>query len=64
MTPLLFNYSIMAVDLPYRSVVIVGAGFAGLAMGAQLDRKLGFRDYVLYEQSASLGGTWWSNSCK
>ncbi|MEZ4436765.1 MAG: NAD(P)/FAD-dependent oxidoreductase [bacterium] len=41
--------------------VIVGAGFAGLAMGEGLLRR-GRRDFVILEKAATLGGTWRDNT--
>ncbi len=41
-------------------VVILGAGFAGLAMGARLVAE-GRRDFVILEREAELGGTWHVN---
>ncbi|KZP27803.1 FAD/NAD(P)-binding domain-containing protein [Athelia psychrophila] len=51
----------MATQLPRTRVIIVGAGFSGVAMGAQLKQQLGLNDYVIYERSPHLGGTWWAN---
>lgn len=47
--------------LPFIPVIIIGGGFSGLTMGAQLKRKLNFEDYILYERSPDMGGTWWAN---
>jgi cation diffusion facilitator CzcD-associated flavoprotein CzcO len=41
-------------------VAILGAGMSGLCMGIQLQRA-GIRDFVIFEKSAGLGGTWWDN---
>ncbi|MFO0443775.1 MAG: flavin-containing monooxygenase, partial [Betaproteobacteria bacterium] len=41
-------------------VAILGAGMSGLAMAVAL-RRAGRRDFVVIEQSAGLGGTWWDN---
>lgn len=43
-----------------REVVILGAGMSGLCMSVQL-RRAGIADFVVIEQSAGLGGTWWDN---
>jgi cation diffusion facilitator CzcD-associated flavoprotein CzcO len=43
------------------SVVIVGAGFAGIAMGAELNRR-GRPDYVVLERGSDVGGTWRDNT--
>lgn len=50
--------------LKFTPVLIVGAGFSGLTMAVQLLRKLQTPDFVIYERSQSLGGTWWNNSCE
>jgi cation diffusion facilitator CzcD-associated flavoprotein CzcO len=41
-------------------VVIVGAGFGGLAAAIELTRH-GFRDVTILERAAELGGTWYHN---
>ncbi|MEY3251682.1 MAG: hypothetical protein RL227_655, partial [Pseudomonadota bacterium] len=41
-------------------VLVLGAGMSGLAMATGLLRA-GRRDFVVVEQSAGLGGTWWDN---
>lgn len=38
-------------------IVIVGAGFAGLALGRELKRN-GIEDFVIFESSNEVGGTW------
>lgn len=43
-----------------REVVILGAGMSGLCMSVAL-RRAGVDDFVVIEQSAGLGGTWWDN---
>ncbi len=43
------------------SVVIVGAGFGGIATAIEL-RKHGFEDIVILERAPALGGTWFYNS--
>ncbi|KAF7982943.1 hypothetical protein HWV62_25246 [Athelia sp. TMB] len=51
----------MVTQLPRTRVIVIGAGFSGLAMGAQLNKQLGLEDYVIYERSPDYGGTWWAN---
>jgi cation diffusion facilitator CzcD-associated flavoprotein CzcO len=46
-------------DTVYR-VLIIGAGFSGIGMAVGL-RQSGERDFVVYEQEAGIGGTWWVN---
>jgi len=41
-------------------VIIVGTGFAGLAMGIQL-KKAGISNFVILERADSAGGTWRDN---
>jgi len=41
-------------------VAVLGAGMSGLCMGVEL-RRAGIRDFLVFEQSAGLGGTWWDN---
>jgi cation diffusion facilitator CzcD-associated flavoprotein CzcO/acetyl esterase/lipase len=43
-----------------REVIILGAGMSGLCMSVAL-RRAGINDFVVIEQSAGLGGTWWDN---
>jgi len=42
-------------------VIIVGAGFAGIGLGAMLRRE-GHRDFLVLEREAELGGTWRDNT--
>ena len=42
------------------SVAVIGGGFGGIAAAARL-KKAGIRDFVVFERSASVGGTWWDN---
>ncbi|MBI1263830.1 MAG: SidA/IucD/PvdA family monooxygenase [Alphaproteobacteria bacterium] len=47
--------------LPERcDAVIIGAGFAGIAMGRQLDRA-GVSDFVILERAGGPGGVWRAN---
>lgn len=41
-------------------VLIVGTGFSGLAMGAQLKRR-GNEDFIILERANDVGGTWREN---
>jgi indole-3-pyruvate monooxygenase len=43
-----------------RSLIIVGAGFAGLALAAHL-RKRNFDDFLLLEKGTNVGGFWSGN---
>jgi cation diffusion facilitator CzcD-associated flavoprotein CzcO len=44
----------------HHRIVIIGSGFAGLAMGIRL-KQAGIDNFVILEQGASLGGTWRDN---
>jgi len=41
-------------------VVIVGAGFGGIAVGVKLKRA-GIHSFTIFEKSLGPGGTWWDN---
>lgn len=43
----------------YR-VLIIGAGFSGIGMAINL-RQRGEQDFLILEQEAGVGGTWWVN---
>ena len=42
-------------------VVVVGAGFGGIAVGVKL-RRAGIHTFTIYESSFGIGGTWWDNT--
>src|SRR5215468_4144467 len=42
-------------------VVIIGAGFGGIAAGVKL-LKAGIDTFTIYESSLGIGGTWWDNT--
>jgi cation diffusion facilitator CzcD-associated flavoprotein CzcO len=42
-------------------VVVVGAGFGGIAAGVKL-RRAGIETFTIYESSLGIGGTWWDNT--
>ena len=42
-------------------VVVVGAGFGGIAAGVKLKRA-GVHTFTIYEASLGVGGTWWDNT--
>ncbi len=42
-------------------VVVVGAGFGGIAAGVKLARA-GVQTFTIYESSLGIGGTWWDNT--
>ena len=43
-----------------HDVVILGAGMSGLCLGIELKRA-GLHDFLILEQQAGVGGTWWDN---
>jgi cation diffusion facilitator CzcD-associated flavoprotein CzcO len=47
--------------MPSPKIVIVGAGFGGVAAAIEL-RRHGFGDVTILEGASSLGGTWFHNS--
>jgi cyclohexanone monooxygenase len=47
--------------LPHWRVAIIGAGAGGLGLAIRL-RKSGHRDFVVFEASDGVGGTWRSNT--
>jgi cation diffusion facilitator CzcD-associated flavoprotein CzcO len=42
-------------------VVVVGAGFGGIAAGVKL-KQAGIHTFTIYESSLGIGGTWWDNT--
>ncbi|KAK5662200.1 hypothetical protein OQA88_8105 [Cercophora sp. LCS_1] len=44
--------------IPYTQFACIGAGFSGICLGATLQRWYGITDLRIFEQTASLGGTW------
>lgn len=44
----------------YFDVVVIGSGFAGLAMGVKL-KNAGVENFVILEQAGEIGGTWRDN---
>ena len=42
-------------------VVVIGAGFGGIAAGVHLQRA-GIETFTIYESSPGVGGTWWDNT--
>lgn len=51
----------MSIHKTDHDVVILGAGFGGLGMGAQL-KKAGFEDFAIFDKGPGLGGVWRDNS--
>ncbi|KAJ5105583.1 hypothetical protein NUU61_002930 [Penicillium alfredii] len=49
-------------SLPFKKVIIVGAGFSGVAMAYQLRHTLKCDDFVIYDRGAGFGGTWLANT--
>ncbi len=42
-------------------VVVIGAGFGGIAAGVKL-KQAGIETFKIYESSRGVGGTWWDNT--
>jgi cation diffusion facilitator CzcD-associated flavoprotein CzcO len=51
----------MTAPLRHMRVAIIGAGFAGLGMAAQLTRH-GIDDFIVVERAHEVGGTWRDNT--
>jgi cation diffusion facilitator CzcD-associated flavoprotein CzcO len=47
-------------DVERRRVLVIGAGFAGIGLGARL-RQDGVDDFLILERGADVGGTWRDN---
>ncbi|NNH70958.1 NAD(P)/FAD-dependent oxidoreductase [Nocardia uniformis] len=45
---------------PDHEVVIIGAGFGGIATGVAL-KQAGVEDFVIFDKHSGIGGTWWAN---
>ncbi|KAI5119484.1 hypothetical protein M0805_009508 [Coniferiporia weirii] len=43
-------------------VVIIGSGVAGIATAIAFKRQLGFDNFIIYEKSSDIGGTWRDNT--
>ncbi|KAJ5109098.1 hypothetical protein N7456_005773 [Penicillium angulare] len=46
---------------PITKVIVIGAGFSGLATACQLQRQLDCDDFVIYDRASAPGGAWWAN---
>lgn len=44
----------------HHKIIILGAGFGGLGMAAQL-KKSGFNDFIILEKASEIGGVWRDN---
>lgn len=45
----------------YTNAIIIGAGASGIAMAYRLT-EMGFKDFVVYDKMAGIGGTWFANT--
>ncbi|RAH50678.1 flavin-containing monooxygenase [Aspergillus brunneoviolaceus CBS 621.78] len=45
----------------YYPVIIIGAGISGIGCACQLQRKLRFDQFMIFEGQGGIGGTWWSH---
>lgn len=50
----------LGADIQRHEYLIIGTGFAGIAMGAQLKRS-GRHDFLILERAGDVGGTWRDN---
>lgn len=48
------------INQSFYKIVILGAGFAGLGMAAQL-KKAGINDFIVLEKKSAIGGVWRDN---
>jgi cation diffusion facilitator CzcD-associated flavoprotein CzcO len=48
--------------MAYTRTIIIGAGFAGIGMGAQLKRLLKGDNFQIFEKLDDVGGTWAQNT--
>lgn len=48
------------INQSFYKIVILGAGFAGLGMAAQL-KKAGINDFIILEKKSAIGGVWRDN---
>jgi len=53
--------SLSAVPVEEHGIVVVGAGFAGIALAAKL-RAAGITDFLILERATEVGGTWRDNT--
>ncbi|MGC0237730.1 NAD(P)-binding protein [Arthrobacter sp. SD76] len=51
----------MGIQRTDHDVVVLGAGFGGLGMGAQLKRA-GIENFAIFDKGPGLGGVWRDNS--
>ncbi|KAM0739427.1 hypothetical protein ACQRIT_007164 [Beauveria bassiana] len=51
-----------SVHLAPTTVVIIGAGFAGICMASTLQLRLSVYDYCIYDRNADIGGVWYKNT--
>ncbi|EMD35979.1 hypothetical protein CERSUDRAFT_115926 [Gelatoporia subvermispora B] len=57
-----FKLGDFAIDEHRRmKIVVIGAGFSGIAAGIRFRQKMQNIDLVIYEKNAGVGGTWYSN---
>ncbi|KAK7949261.1 uncharacterized protein PG986_010147 [Apiospora aurea] len=43
------------------SVIVIGAGESGIAVGCQLKSKLGVTDFCIFDRQGGIGGAWYIN---
>lgn len=55
------SYSTQHLNMESPSVIIIGAGPAGISLAHTLKHKLHFDDFTVYEKLDGPGGTWRTN---
>ncbi|KAI1782563.1 hypothetical protein LXA43DRAFT_1068598 [Ganoderma leucocontextum] len=48
-------------EYKHIKVIVIGAGFSGILAGIRFPQKIPNVDLTIYEKSAGIGGTWYSN---
>lgn len=43
-------------------LIIIGCGTAGIALASRLRFQLGYKNFIIYEREADVGGTWYLNT--
>lgn len=58
-----YTMALTSTSIPFKKVIIIGAGFSGLAMACQIKRKLKSDEFTIYDRAPGFGGTWQANTC-
>lgn len=49
------------IDKPHYSVIVIGAGESGIAVGCLLKSRLGTTDFRIFDRQGGIGGAWYIN---